>query len=201
MFTNIGHQHPKVVAAIAEQAPKLCTIAPQHVNAARSEAARLIAERTSDLNRVFFTNGGADAVEHAVRMARLHTGRYKVLSRYRSYHGGTDTAINLTGDTAGIQATTPAAASSTSTARSVPLVVPRGERAAETGQALGLPRSPDPARGGRPPSRIILECRFPAPAASSDAAAGLYGRCARTATSTASSSSPTRVMAELQAHR
>jgi taurine--2-oxoglutarate transaminase len=99
VFTNIGHQHPKVVAAIAEQAAKLCTVAPQHVNAARSEAARLIAERTpGDLNRVFFTNGGADAVEHAVRMARLHTGRYKVLSRYRSYHGGTDTAINLTGD-------------------------------------------------------------------------------------------------------
>lgn len=97
--TNIGHQHPSVVAAIAEQAAKLCTIAPAHVNAARSEAARLIAERTpGDLNRVFFTNAGADAVEHAVRMARLHTGRYKVLSRYRSYHGGTDTAINLTGD-------------------------------------------------------------------------------------------------------
>jgi taurine--2-oxoglutarate transaminase len=99
VFTNIGHQHPKVVAAIADQAAKLCTIAPQHVNAARSEAARLIAERTpGDLDRVFFTNGGADAVEHAVRMARLHTGRYKVLSRYRSYHGGTDTAVNLTGD-------------------------------------------------------------------------------------------------------
>ena len=99
VFTNIGHQHPKVVAAIAEQAAKLCTVAPQHVNAARSEAARLIAERTpGDLNHVFFTNGGADAVEHAVRMARLHTGRYKVLSRYRSYHGGTDTAVNLTGD-------------------------------------------------------------------------------------------------------
>jgi taurine--2-oxoglutarate transaminase len=99
VFTNIGHQHPKVVAAIAEQAAKLCTVAPQHVNAARSEAARLITERTpGDLNRVFFTNGGADAVEHAVRMARLHTGRYKVLSRYRSYHGGTDTAINLTGE-------------------------------------------------------------------------------------------------------
>jgi taurine--2-oxoglutarate transaminase len=99
VFTNIGHQHPKVVAAIAEQAAKLCTVAPQHANEARSEAARLITERTpGDLNRVFFTNGGADAVEHAVRMARLHTGRYKVLSRYRSYHGGTDTAINLTGD-------------------------------------------------------------------------------------------------------
>ncbi len=89
--TNIGHQHPKVIAAVREQAAKLCTIAPQHVNAARSEAARLIAERTpGELNRIFFTNGGADANEHAVRMARLHTGRHKVLARYRSYHGGTD---------------------------------------------------------------------------------------------------------------
>jgi taurine--2-oxoglutarate transaminase len=99
VFTNIGHQHPKVVSAIQAQAAKLCTIAPQHANDARSEAARLIAEHTpGELNRIFFTNGGADANEHAVRMARLHTGRYKVLTRYRSYHGGTDTAINMTGD-------------------------------------------------------------------------------------------------------
>ncbi len=97
--TNIGHQHPKVVTAIQEQAATLCTIAPQYANAARSEAARLIAERTpGELNKIFFTNGGADANEHAVRMARLHTGRHKVLTRYRSYHGGTDTAINMTGD-------------------------------------------------------------------------------------------------------
>ncbi|AYF77328.1 aspartate aminotransferase family protein [Nocardia yunnanensis] len=97
--TNIGHQHPKVVAAIQRQAATLCTIGPAFVNDARSEAARLIAERTPGaLDRVFFTNGGADAVEHAVRMARLHTGRSKVLARYRSYHGGTDTAVNLTGD-------------------------------------------------------------------------------------------------------
>ncbi|MFD3506957.1 aspartate aminotransferase family protein [Nocardia sp. NPDC058666] len=97
--TNIGHQHPKVVAAIQEQAAKLCTVAPQFVNDARSEAARLISERTpGDLDTIFFTNGGADAIEHAVRMARLHTGRYKVLSRYRSYHGGTETAVNVTGD-------------------------------------------------------------------------------------------------------
>ena len=97
--TNIGHQHPKVVAAIQEQAGKLCTIAPQHANDARSEAARLIAGLTpGDLDHVFFTNGGADAVEHAIRMARLHTGRKKVLSAYRSYHGGTHLAINATGD-------------------------------------------------------------------------------------------------------
>lgn len=99
VFTNIGHQHPRVVQAIQDQAARLCTIAPQHANDARSEAARLICEVTpGDLDKVFFTNGGADAVEHAVRMARLHTGRYKVLTRYRSYHGGTDTAVNLTGD-------------------------------------------------------------------------------------------------------
>ncbi len=99
VFTNIGHQHPTVVRAIQEQAAKLCTIAPQHANDARSEAARLVAELApAGLEHVFFTNGGAEAIEHAVRMARLHTGRIKVLSAYRSYHGGTNTAVNLTGD-------------------------------------------------------------------------------------------------------
>ncbi|MFC6065146.1 aspartate aminotransferase family protein, partial [Streptomyces ochraceiscleroticus] len=97
--TNIGHQHPKVVAAIQEQAGKLCTLAPGFAVDVRSEAARLIAERTpGDLDKIFFTNGGAEAVENAVRMARLHTGRSKVLSTYRSYHGATAAAINLTGD-------------------------------------------------------------------------------------------------------
>ncbi|MCY7287606.1 MAG: aspartate aminotransferase family protein [Cryobacterium sp.] len=97
--TNIGHQHPRVVAAIQEQAGRLCTIAPQYVNNARSEAARLIAEVTpGDLDQVFFTNGGAEAIEYAVRMARLHTGRFKVLSAFRSYHGGSTLAVNITGD-------------------------------------------------------------------------------------------------------
>jgi taurine---2-oxoglutarate transaminase len=96
---NIGHQHPKVVAAIQEQAGRLATIAPQHANDKRSEAARLIAELApGDLDKVFFTNGGADAIENAVRMARLHTGRHKVLTTYRSYHGNTATAIQMTGD-------------------------------------------------------------------------------------------------------
>ncbi|MBI2243352.1 MAG: aspartate aminotransferase family protein [Nocardioides sp.] len=99
VFTNIGHQHPRVVAAIKEQADRLCTIAPQHANEQRSQAAALIAGLAPDgFEKVFFTNGGADANEHAVRMARLHTGRFKVLTAYRSYHGGTQTAINLTGD-------------------------------------------------------------------------------------------------------
>ncbi|WP_329571827.1 aspartate aminotransferase family protein [Streptomyces sp. NBC_01361] len=99
VFTNIGYQHPKVVAAIQEQAASLTTFAPAFAVEARSEAARLIAERTpGDLDKIFFTNGGAEAVENATRMARLHTGRHKVLSAYRSYHGATSTAINLTGD-------------------------------------------------------------------------------------------------------
>ncbi|MDK1473051.1 aspartate aminotransferase family protein [Streptomyces sp. 549] len=96
---NIGHQHPKVVAAIQEQAGRMCTVAPGFAVDVRSEAARLIAERTpGDLDKIFFTNGGAEAVENAVRLARLHTGRPKLLSAYRSYHGATAAAINLTGD-------------------------------------------------------------------------------------------------------
>jgi taurine--2-oxoglutarate transaminase len=96
---NIGHQHPKLVAAIQEQAAKLCTVAPAFANDQRGEAARLIAELApGDLNRVFFTNAGAEATENAIRMARLHTGRHKVLSTYRSYHGATATAITATGD-------------------------------------------------------------------------------------------------------
>ena len=96
---NIGHQHPKLVAAIQEQAGKLCTIAPFHANEMRSEAARLISELApGDLNMVFFTNGGAEATDNAIRMSRLHTGRQKVLATYRSYHGATGGAIAVTGD-------------------------------------------------------------------------------------------------------
>src|SRR4051794_7771511 len=96
---NIGHQHPKVVAAIREQAERLCTIAPFHANDQRSEAARLIAELApGDLDMVFFTNAGAEATENATRMARLVTGRQKVLTTYRSYHGATGAAITMTGD-------------------------------------------------------------------------------------------------------
>jgi taurine--2-oxoglutarate transaminase len=96
---NIGYQHPRLVAAIQEYAGRQCTIAPSFANDMRSEAARMLAELApGDLNRVFFTNGGADANEHAIRMARLHTGRHKVLATYRSYHGATGGSITLTGD-------------------------------------------------------------------------------------------------------
>src|SRR3954462_8773403 len=96
---NIGYQHPKLVKAIAEYAQHMTTIQPSFANDARSEAARLIAEvAPGDLDRVFFTNGGAEATENAMRMARLHTGRHKILAAYRSYHGATARAIAMTGD-------------------------------------------------------------------------------------------------------
>ena len=96
---NLGHQHPKMVAAIQEQAARMCTIAPSFANDKRGELARMIAERApGDLDMVFFTNGGAEATENAMRMARLHTGRHKVLTTYRSYHGATAGAIAATGE-------------------------------------------------------------------------------------------------------
>ena len=99
VFTNIGFQHPKVVDAIKKQADLLTTIAPQAANEARGEAAKRIVELAGkDHVKVFFTNGGADGNENAIRMARLFTGKHKVLSFYRSYHGNTTSAIAATGD-------------------------------------------------------------------------------------------------------
>lgn len=96
---NLGHQHPRMVRAIQEQAARLATIQPAVANDVRGELAKRIVGRSFEGARsVFFTNGGADANEYAVRMARQHTGRHKVLARYRSYHGSTATAITLTGE-------------------------------------------------------------------------------------------------------
>ena len=96
---SIGHQHPRVVAAIKDQADRLCTIGPPMANDKRSELARLLAEVTpGDLRMSFFTNGGAEANENAIKLARWYTGRHKVIARYRSYHGATAGAITLTGD-------------------------------------------------------------------------------------------------------
>ena len=96
---SIGYQHPKVVAAIKDQADKLTTIGPPMAHEMRSELARLIAEVTpGDLTMFFFTNGGAEANENAIKLARWYTGRHKIVARYRSYHGATGGAITLTGD-------------------------------------------------------------------------------------------------------
>ena len=99
VFTNIGFQHPKVIDAIKKQADVLATVAPQVANDVRGEAAkRIVGLAGSKFAKVFFTNGGADGIENAIRMARLFTGRHKVLSFYRSYHGNTSAAISATGD-------------------------------------------------------------------------------------------------------
>jgi taurine--2-oxoglutarate transaminase len=96
---NIGHQHPRIVAAIKEQADRLATIAPSFANDKRSELASLVAEvMPGDLNHTFFTNGGAEANENAIKLARWVTGRNKIVARYRSYHGATAGAITATGD-------------------------------------------------------------------------------------------------------
>jgi len=96
---NIGHQHPKVIQAIKDQADTITMVAPPHANLARGQAAqRILARAGSSFGSVFFTNGGADANENAIRMARLTTGRDKVLSTYRSYHGNTGAAVVATGD-------------------------------------------------------------------------------------------------------
>ena len=96
---SIGYGHPKVVAAIKEQAETLATIGPPMATAARSRLGKLLAEVTpGDLSLSFFTNGGTEANENAIKLARWYTGRHKIIVRYRSYHGATGGSITLTGD-------------------------------------------------------------------------------------------------------
>ncbi|MBV8395919.1 MAG: aminotransferase class III-fold pyridoxal phosphate-dependent enzyme, partial [Actinobacteria bacterium] len=96
---SIGYGHPKVVAAIKEQAEQLATIGPPMATESRSRLGKLLAEVTpGDLAMSFFTNGGAEANENAIKLARWYTGRHKIIARYRSYHGATAGAITMTGD-------------------------------------------------------------------------------------------------------
>jgi taurine--2-oxoglutarate transaminase len=96
---NLGHQHPDLVAALHRQADLLCTIGPDVANRERNQLARMIVENSFPrAAKVFFTNAGADANEHAVRLARQSTGKRKILTSWRSYHGATGTAIALTGE-------------------------------------------------------------------------------------------------------
>jgi taurine--2-oxoglutarate transaminase len=99
MNMNIGHQHPAVIKAIQEQAGKLCYAHPGMATEARGLLGKRIAEvAPGNLNKTFFCLGGAEANENAIKIARFFTGRHKILSRYRSYHGATHGAIALTGD-------------------------------------------------------------------------------------------------------
>lgn len=96
---NVGHKNRQIIDAIKEQAEKYCYLAPSYASEPRSELAKMIVDLMPDnMAKVFFTNGGADANENAVKIARMYTGRQKVFSRYRSYHGSTYGAGNLTGE-------------------------------------------------------------------------------------------------------
>jgi taurine---2-oxoglutarate transaminase len=96
---NIGHQHPKVVRAIQEQAAKLCFVQPAMATEPRGLLGKKLAEITpGNLRKAFFCLGGAEANENAIKIARWTTGRTKILARYKSYHGATHGAVALTGD-------------------------------------------------------------------------------------------------------
>ena len=124
MSVNIGHGDQRVIDAIAAQAQKLAYANPFMAHEPRARLGAKLAEMTpGDLDVVFFTNGGAEANENAIKLARQFTGRQKILARYRSYHGATGQVIAATGD-------------------------PR-RWAAETGVS-GIVRAPDPHRWGRP---------------------------------------------------
>jgi taurine---2-oxoglutarate transaminase len=96
---NSGHQHPKIVKAIQDQAAALSFAAPGMATEPRGLLGKKLAEITpGDINKTFYTLGGAEANENAIKLARFFTGRFKILARYRSYHGATYGAIALTGD-------------------------------------------------------------------------------------------------------
>jgi taurine---2-oxoglutarate transaminase len=100
MSVNIGHSDPRVVKAIQAQAAKLCYVMPGGMTTEpRARLGAKLAELTpGDIDVFFFTNGGAESVENAFKIARVYTGRYKILSRYRSYHGATAAAMAATGE-------------------------------------------------------------------------------------------------------
>ena len=99
MCVNIGHGDERVIKAIQEQAATLAYANPFMATEPRARlGAKLAALAPGDIDVFFFTNGGAEANENAIKLARMYTGRHKILARYRSYHGGTAGAITLTGD-------------------------------------------------------------------------------------------------------
>lgn len=96
---NVGHGNRAIIDAIKEQAEKYCYLSPSYASAPRGELAKKLIELLPDnMGKVFFTNAGADANENAIKIARMYTGRQKIFSRYRSYHGSTYGAGNLTGE-------------------------------------------------------------------------------------------------------
>ena len=96
---NVGHGNRQIIDAIKEQAEKYCYLSPSYGSEPRARLGKMIIDLMPDnMGKVFFTNGGADANENAIKIARMYTGRNKIFSRYRSYHGSTFGAGNLTGE-------------------------------------------------------------------------------------------------------
>lgn len=96
---NVGHSHPHVVKAIQDHVARISFAYPSIATEARGRLGELLAEVTpGNLSKAFFTNGGTDAIENAIKMARLFTGKQKILTRYRSYHGATFGAATAGGD-------------------------------------------------------------------------------------------------------
>ena len=100
---NLGFGNRDIIEAIKEQAEKFCFIGPSYAAESRSKLAKMIVDLLPDnFGKIFFTNAGADANENAVKIAKMYTGRFKVFSRYRSYHGSSYGAGNLTGEPRGL---------------------------------------------------------------------------------------------------
>jgi taurine--2-oxoglutarate transaminase len=132
MSVNIGHGDRRVIDAITAQAMKLQYVQPAFATEPRARLGAKLAEiLPGDLDKVFFTLGGAEAIENAIKLARAYTGRHKVLARYRAYHGATLGAMTLTGD-------------------------PR--RWANEPALVGVVRYPDTHRWGEKESRSADEC-------------------------------------------
>ena len=99
MSVNVGHSHPKVVAAMKAQLDELIYTFPGSATKVRARVSQRLAELVpGNINTFFYTLGGAEANENAIKAARAYTGRFKILSRYRSYHGATNACMQLTGD-------------------------------------------------------------------------------------------------------
>ncbi len=99
MCVNLGHKNPRVVEAIAEQARELCYVAPGYATTSRARlSSKLLEVLPKGIEKFFFATSGAEAVEAALKIARMVSGKNKIISRYRSYHGSTAGSIAATGD-------------------------------------------------------------------------------------------------------
>jgi len=99
MCVNLGHKNPRVIESIAEQARELCYAAPGYATSARAKlSSKLLEVLPQGLNKYFFATSGTEANEAAFKIARMYTGKTKIISRYRSYHGSTMGSIAATGD-------------------------------------------------------------------------------------------------------